>query len=269
MSAMTEKAKRAAPWVAALLLAGCATTPPEEDPVLLKLDELDTRLERVERVVNNDSLIQLAAQVEQLQLELREIRGEVETLRFDTESAAARQRDQYLDIDRRLQALASGTGAAYSSAPTLPAAGAAAAGAAAGAAVGAGATGGSDRALYEQAFDQLKEGRYDEARRSFERFLSEYPDSQLAGHGQYWLAETYYVGQDFTRALPEFRKVVEQYPQSRKVPDALLKIGYCQYELEQYGAARQALTDVTTRFPETTAARLARQRLAQLAAEGR
>ena len=94
----------------ALVLTGCATTPPSEDPVLLKLDELDGRLERVERVVNNDSLIQLAAQIEEMQLELRQIRGEVETLRFDTESAAARQRDQYLDIDRRLQNLASGAG---------------------------------------------------------------------------------------------------------------------------------------------------------------
>jgi tol-pal system protein YbgF len=259
---------RVLPLAAAFVFAGCATTPPEADPVLIKLDELDARLERVERVVNNDSLIQLAAQVEELQLELRQIRGEVETLRFDTESAAARQRDQYLDIDRRLQALASGTAGAYSASPAAPSIPAASAGAAS-AAVGAAAVAdGSDRALYEQAFDQLKEGRYDDARRSFERFLSEYPDSQLAGHGQYWLAETYYVGQEFAKALPEFQTVVDQYPQSRKVPDALLKIGYCQYEQEQWQAARRALTDVTTRFPETTAARLARQRLAQLDAEG-
>jgi tol-pal system protein YbgF len=268
MRAKTHVARRLLPLAAAFVFAGCATTPPEADPVLIKLDELDTRLERVERVVNNDSLIQLAAQVEELQLELRQIRGEVETLRFDTESAAARQRDQYLDIDRRLQALASGTAGAYSASPAAPSIPAASAGAAS-AAVGAAAVAdGSDRALYEQAFDQLKEGRYDDARRSFERFLSEYPDSQLAGHGQYWLAETYYVGQDFAKALPEFQTVVDQYPQSRKVPDALLKIGYCQYEQEQWQAARRALTDVTTRFPETTAARLARQRLAQLDAEG-
>ena len=266
MSMTCQTRGAATALLAALLLAGCATTPPSEDPVLLKLDELDTRLERVERVVSNDSLIKLAAQVADLQQELREIRGEVETLRFDTESAAARQRDQYLDIDRRLQTLASG------SAPAYPAAGAGAGGAAAaGSAAGAAAatSGGGDRVLYEQAFDELKEGRYDEARRSFQRFLNEYPESSLAGHGQYWLAETWYVSQDFAKALPEFEKVVASYPQSRKVPDALLKIGYCQYELEQWPAARKALTDVTTRYPETTAARLARQRLAQLAADGR
>jgi tol-pal system protein YbgF len=200
------------------------------------------------------------------------VRGEVETLRFDTESASARQRDQYLDIDRRLQALASGSGGGYA-APSAPSsastAGQVAAGAAVGGAVAAGAAGGSDRALYEEAFDQLKDGRYEEARRSFERFLTEYPDSQLAGHGQYWLAETYYVGQDFPAALPEFQKVVEAYPASRKVPDALLKIGYCQYELGEYAAARSALSQVTGNYPETTAARLARQRLAQLDSEGR
>jgi tol-pal system protein YbgF len=270
---MNTRKSGLAATLGALVLTGCATTPPSEDPVLLKLDELDGRLERVERVVNNDSLIQLAAQIEAMQLELRQIRGEVETLRFDTESAAARQRDQYLDIDRRLQNLASGAGGGYPAAPSGgvgagTVAGATAAGAAAGAAVTGGSTG-SDRVLYQQAFDQLKEQRYDDARRSFERFLSEYPDSQLADNGQYWLGETYYVGQDFEAALREFQKVIDGYPTSRKVPDALLKIGYCQDELGQNAAARAALSEVTGKYPESTAARLARQRLAELDASGR
>jgi tol-pal system protein YbgF len=123
--------------------------------------------------------------------------------------------------------------------------------------------------LYQQAFDQLKEQRYDDARRGFERFLSEYPDSQLADNGQYWLGETYYVGQDFSAALTEFQKVIDGYPTSRKVPDALLKIGYCQDELGQNAAARAALSEVTGKYPESTAARLARQRLAELDASGR
>ena len=135
------------------------------------------------------------------------------------------------------------------------------AGAAAGATV-------SDREDYQAAFDLLKEGRYEEARGAFEQFLSDYPDSQLAGHGQYWLAETYYVGQDFNAALPAFGKVIADYPASRKLPDALLKTGYCHYELEQWSQAREKLTEVTQKYPETTAARLARQRLAQMQSEG-
>lgn len=250
-----------------LLLAGCATTPPSEDPVLIRLNDMDERLQRVERVVNSESLVQLAGRIEELQAELRQLRGEVETLGFETEGAATRQRDQYLDIDRRLQVLETGSPDRSGSVPAAQSgAAAAAAGAAAGSA--ANATGGSDRAQYQAAFDLLKEGRYEEARRAFESFLADHPDSQMAGHGQYWLAETFYVGQDFAAALPAFTKVVEDYGASRKVPDALLKIGYSQYELENWAASRRALTRVTSEYPETTAARLARQRLAQMDAEG-
>jgi len=274
MTAITGKTRLALTAGVVLFTAGCVTTPPSEDPVLIKLDELDGRLDRVERVVNNDSLIQLAAQLEELQLEVRQLRGDVETLRFDTESASARQRDQYLDIDRRLQSLAVGPGAGSASGAGMSSVGGstaagAAVGGAAGAAVAMGSADGADRALYQQSFDLLKDGRYDEARGSFQQFLEQYPASPLAGNGQYWLAETFYVGQDFPAALPEFQKVVDQYPTTRKVSDALLKIGYCQYELENYPAAKAALGDVTTRYPETTAARLARQRLAQMASEGR
>jgi tol-pal system protein YbgF len=249
--------------VASLVLTGCATTPPGEDPVLIKQKEMDDRLKRVERVVNNDSLVQLAAQLDELQTEMRQLRGEIDKVAHETQGGATRQRDQYLDIDRRLQVLeVHGSGSSSSSAAV------GASGATGVAAARAGGTGTSDRVQYQAAFDLLKEGRYAEARKAFGQFLTEYPDSQLAGHGQYWYAETYYVGQDFKAALPAFYKVVEEYPASRKIPDALLKIGYCHYELEQWSEAKKTLASVTENYPETTAARLARQRLAQMQSEG-
>ena len=44
-----------------LLVAGCATTP-EVDPVQLRLDDLDARVGRIDRIVSNDSLAQMAQQ---------------------------------------------------------------------------------------------------------------------------------------------------------------------------------------------------------------
>jgi len=260
---MTASRYRKTLMVASLLLTGCATTPPGEDPVLIKLNDMDDRLKRVERVVNNDSLVQLAAQIDELQTEVRQLRGEIDNVAHETQGGSTRQRDQYLDIDRRLQVLEVQSGGSSASSAAAGASGATGA-----AAARAGGAGSSDRAQYQAAFDLLKEGRYEEARKAFEQFLGEYPDSQLAGHGQYWYAETYYVGQDFKSALPAFDKVVEGYPSSRKIPDALLKIGYCHYELEQWSEAKRTLTGVTENYPETTAARLARQRLAQMQSEG-
>ena len=246
--------------LAAVFIAGCATTPASEDPVLVKLTEIEDRLDRIERVTANESLVQMASQIDEMQGELRELRGEVETLRFEDQSAADRQRDQYLDLDRRLQGLEQGGGGSISAGSATGVA------VAAGSAAGAAAPAGSERSRYEAAFELLKEGRYEEARTAFQQYLVDYPNSDLAGHSQYWLGETYYVSQDYKAALPAFRKVVSNYGSSRKLPDALLKIGYCQVELGELGAARKTLADVVRQYPETTAARLASQKLEQIGA---
>ena len=85
---------------------------------------------------------------------------------------------------------------------------------------------------------------------------------------QYWLAESHYVTQKFDEALGAFEVVINDHPRSRKVPDALLKMGYCNYELERWEAARNALRRVQGEYPETTAARLAGQRLTRMEEEG-
>jgi tol-pal system protein YbgF len=103
---------------------------------------------------------------------------------------------------------------------------------------------------------------------AFQQFLVSYPDSELADNARYWLAESYYVTQKFEQALSSFKTVIDQHPRSRKVPDALLKMGYCNYELERWKDARTALARVQTDYPETTAARLAEQRLKRMESEG-
>jgi tol-pal system protein YbgF len=123
---------------------------------------------------------------------------------------------------------------------------------------------GSDQQNYQAAFDLISARKYDEAGAAFTTFLSQFPTSPLADNAQYWLAETHYVRGQFNEALPQFRKVLEQYPQSAKLPDALLKVGYCQIELGDRNAARTSLQEVMRQFPDTTAARLASQRLNNL-----
>ena len=91
----------------------------------------------------------------------------------------------------------------------------------------------------------------------------------MADNAQYWLGESYYVTRDFAAGLKAFRLVVDKYPDSRKLPDALLKIGYCDYELQNWKTARAALGQVAQQFPDTTAARLAQQRLVKMDGEGR
>jgi len=57
-------------------MSGClAVTPPSEDPVLIKLDELDRRLQAIERVVQNQSLVTMTQQLSALERRVAELQG--------------------------------------------------------------------------------------------------------------------------------------------------------------------------------------------------
>jgi tol-pal system protein YbgF len=235
-------------------LAGCATTPPEEDPVVQKLTELDSRLLRIERVLANNSLLDLSQRIEAAQAETRTLRGQLDELQHQVQQTQNQQRDMYADADRRLSALEGGGPRASVNSGTgtdLP------------------VPQGDDRANYQAAFDLLKDGKYNEAIAGFRQFLTTFPTSALADNAQYWLGEAHYVNKQYTDALRDFRTVLEKYPDSRKIPDALLKIGFCNYELKDFAGARSSLNQVVQRFGDTTAARLASQRIAKMDGEGR
>ena len=89
----------------------------------------------------------------------------------------------------------------------------------------------------------------------------------MADNAQYWLGEGYYVNKAYPEAQAAFQRVIDKYPQSRKVPDALLKIGYVRYETKQWDGAREVLTQVTKQYSDSPAGRLAEQRLEKMAME--
>ena len=242
------------------MLASCSLlTPPAEDPVLIKLEELDQRLQAIERVMENQSLVRLTQQVDALQRRTDELQGSSETLRHEAGSTAERQRQLYADLDSRIQALEA-SAQASTEASVLD-----------GGTLQQGELpipGGSDRDNYQVALELLRDERYDQSAVSFKEFLAAFPDSRLAANAQYWLAESYYASNEFEKALADFSRVINDYPQSTKVPDALLKMGYCNYSLQRWDDARTALTRVQTDYPTTTAARLADQYLKRMETEG-
>jgi len=247
--------------VFALGLSGCSLLQPApaEDPVMIRLAELERRLQSIERIVDNQSLVQMTQQLSSLERRVDELQGRAETQEYNTASTADRQRQLYADIDARIQDLErnlqAGAGNSVLDGGTLrpgqlP------------------VPDGSDRDNYQVAFELLKEERYDMAAASFKEFLLAFPNSELVDNAQYWLAESYYAAGEFEQALRDFQIVVDKHPRSSKVPDALLKMGFCNYNLRRWDAARVTLTRVQADYPETTAARLAGQYLSRMQSEG-
>jgi len=262
--------------VAAGLLGGCASTPPEEDPVQIKLNDIDARLTRIERIAANQSTFN--QQMDDLQSSIRQLRSRIDQLENGSETMRKQQKDLYGDLDKRLSGMqGGGAGGGSGSAGSAGNFGGSAGGSSGGSAgngpnsQGSGPAGGSsvEQAVYNQAFDALKAGSYSVAITGFKDFLTTYPGSPLAENAQYWIGEAYYVTRDFESASTSFRTVLDKWPDSRKASDAMLKLGYTQYELKRYGDARKTLTEVTQKFPNSDAAKLANDRLARIPANSR
>ncbi len=264
-----------------LLAAGCASTPPGQDPVQLKLAELDARVARMEHASGNQ--VELSQRLDEAQASLRELRGRIDELEHSNDELRKQQRDLYADLDKRISAAGGGGASAAGPAGSTAAGSVGAASTGAGAATPAPGAGGSDnggggaaaantpssveQAVYSQAFDALKAGSYSVAITGFKDFLGTYPTSPLAENAQYWLGEAYYVNRDYEAAAGAFRTVMRKWPDSRKAPDALLKLGYTQFEQKQYAAARATLQEVTKKYPGTDSARLAADRLKRIPAQ--
>ncbi len=211
-----------------MLLAGCelmAPQPPQEDPVLAKLNDLERRLGALERVLASGSLIDLTVQVDALQRQTADIRGRTETLEHNSEGTSGRQRNLYVDLDNRIRELerslqsrpaaAVANNALTSGQLPLPA--------------------GSDRENYEAAFELLKQQQYEAAGAAFQQFLTGFPGSQLADNAQYWLAEAYYVTDRFEEALVQFQIVLSAYPRSRKDSRCITQNRLQQLRIEPVG----------------------------------
>lgn len=128
----------------------------------------------------------------------------------------------------------------------------------------------SAEVLYSTALRDFTSGKYDLARQEFTDYLKYYNQTDLAANAQFYIGETFYAQKDFRRAITEYDKVLEGYPEgSNKQAAAQLKKGYALLELDEREAGVRELRSVIKRFPNSEEARLARERLRRLATTAR
>lgn len=244
----------------------------------------DSRLslaDRVSRLEQQQSQsqggTQLVNQVQALQSQLQQLQGQIEELQHQVQEANDRTKTQAADFDQRLSKLESGAAApAANAAPPAPAAnvppaanaGPADAGKgsapAAPAGKGAAANAATAQAAYDDAVKSVRAGDYVKSSRDFRNFIQQYPDSPLLPNAFYWLGESYYATSNYQVAMESFQHLISQFPQSDKVPGALLKVGYCQLDMKQTDAGKATLKAVTAKYPGSSAASLAQERLRRL-----
>ena len=122
----------------------------------------------------------------------------------------------------------------------------------------------SEQALYDQAKQAFDAGQLEKARQGFQEFTKRFPDSKNADNAQFWIGEIYYREKWYEKAIVEYQKVVEDYPKGNKIRSAMLKQGYAFLNIGDKANARLILKDLIRKYPNTTEAQLATQKLSQI-----
>ena len=123
---------------------------------------------------------------------------------------------------------------------------------------------GPDKQGYFMAYDELRSGHTAQSIEQFKAYLNQYPTGEYANNAQYWLGEAYRVNQDNASARKAFNDVLEKYPNSLKVPDAILKLGYIEVDQKNSVKATEYLNRVISDYPKSPAAILASKKLLKL-----
>jgi tol-pal system protein YbgF len=117
---------------------------------------------------------------------------------------------------------------------------------------------------YLQAYDDFRNGQIDNAVAQFNTLLIKDPHGTYANNAQYWLGEAYRANNNIDAARIAFNLVIENYPTSAKVPDALLRLGIIEIGQGDSLKAKEYLFRLITDFPSADSAQLAAKKLEQL-----
>jgi tol-pal system protein YbgF len=202
-----------------------------------------------DQAADRGAMIELSQQLEALRNDIARMRGQLEVIGNQVETADARQKQLYLDIDTRLRRLEQAREQA-STAPEKPAAHAEA------------EPSPGEAKAYQAALDQFKLGNYALAVAAMQGFLVTYPSSSLAPNAQYWIGMAYSGQRDYKSAIAAQRKLLTSWPDSPKAPDAMLSIASAQETMGDCKAAKKSLEELAAKYPASSSATSAKQRLA-------
>lgn len=191
--------------------------------------------------------LELANQISRQAEEIARLRGLIETLTYDLETAKKRQQDFYLDLDTRLRKLETPPAASTEGGDAAPAK--------------AAADPAAEGKEYEAALTLFKGGKYKESASAFAAFLQKRPDSSLAPNAQFWMGNAWYAQRDCRKAIEIESAIPSKWPDSPKAPDALAAVAACQQEMGNPAGAKRTLETIIAKYPGTPAAEAAKQKL--------
>lgn len=221
----------------------------------------------------SQTLIEQNRLAEQMNREVAELRGQVEVLVNQINELDKRQKDFYMDLDNRLQAIEAAKGGKAVAKPVT--------------AMNVADNKVADKAdtkpdgktdlktdskpaaddpaaalkAYEAALGLFKAGKYKDAAAAFDKFGKNFGESEQAPAAQFWLGNSYYALGDCKQVISSQQKLLAKWPKNGRAPDAMANIANCQAELGQKAESQKTLKDLVARYPDSKAAGAAKQQL--------
>ncbi len=218
----------------------------------------ESSVQRLERLLQNSNRVQanLQQQVDDMSLEISELRGALEQSQYDSNQMVVRQKELFIELDKLRTELAelkeSGIAAAPVAAPSEPASS------------GTYTDDEAEKAAYQKAVDLvIKERDYDAALVEFEAFNKDYPQSVYSANSNYWLGQLYYTKKQDVDAAKAFAVVVS-HQDSNKRADSLVKLGEIAARNNNATAAKKYFQQVIEEYANSASANKADERLKAL-----
>ena len=225
-------------------------------PLAIEERTLPSRSAQAAPAVSDEGLMLLMQQIQIQEQELATLRGQIEELRHELDTLRQAERERFIDLDMRINALAASSASTSAATESVekPDTSAPAKDPEA------------DRASYTAAKDKLVSGKYEEAAKAFEGYLAGYPAGQFVSYSHFWLGEIYraMAKPQPDKAMQHFSAVVEKHPDSPKVAAALYKLAVLQYEGGDATRAKVTLNKLVKQYPDSSEAGMARSMLEQL-----
>ena len=189
-------------------------------------------------------------QLQVLQAELRDLRGELEEQKYLLQTLERDHQDRYVELDKRLSSLNEDPLAQFAQTedPSQRTE-----------IVDSSTIGskGSERDQYGMAIGLMRARKFQEAISSFQALIETFPNGRYTANCFYWLGELFVATGDKELGRQNFMQVINLYPDNQKVPDALYKLGRIYIDLGDMDVGQRYLSRVMENHPESSAAKLA------------
>ncbi|HEX9162182.1 MAG TPA: tol-pal system protein YbgF [Thermoanaerobaculia bacterium] len=114
---------------------------------------------------------------------------------------------------------------------------------------------------YRNAIVLYGKNRMQDARAAFQQVFDSDQSGELADNALFWIGETYYSAGDYNNAIRYYKRVVEEYSDQNKAPDAMFKLALAYEKTSDLAMARATLQQVIARYPYSSPAASAKSEL--------